>query len=98
MIRLVLLVIVFLLLAPSSAPGSLSIVGSWQFKNDQIQFVAEFLRDGTFRQVNVTRKGRETYTGRFQVTDQTLFILPRGAPQPQQIICRFEDADTLLAT
>ena len=48
MFHLVLLVIVFLLLASSSVPGSLSIVGSWQFKNDQIEVVAEFLPDGTF--------------------------------------------------
>jgi hypothetical protein len=88
----------FLLLAPSSVPGSPSIVGSWQFKNDQMEIVAEFLPDGTFRQVNVTPKGRETYTGRFQMTGQTLSILPQGAPQPQQIICRFADADTILAT
>jgi hypothetical protein len=89
--------LLFLFFAPSSECSS-SIVGSWQFKNDQMEIVAEFLPDGTFRQVNVTPKGRETYTGRYQLTGQTLSILPQGAPQPQQIICRFADADTILAT
>jgi hypothetical protein len=96
--RLVLLVVLFLLLAPSSVPASPSIVGSWQFKNNQIEVIAEFSPDGTFRQVNVTPRGRETYTGRYQLTGQTLSILPQGAPQPQQILCRFADADTILAT
>jgi hypothetical protein len=87
----------FLLLPPSS-DGSPSIVGSWQFKNEQIEVVAEFLPDGTFRQANMTPRGRETYTGRYQLTGQILSIPPQGAPQPQQIMGRFSDADTILAT
>jgi hypothetical protein len=82
----------------ASSDGSSSIIGSWRFSNDQIEIVAEFLPDGTFRQVNVTAAGRETIAGRFQLTGQTLLMLPRDAPQPQQILCRFSDADTILAT
>jgi hypothetical protein len=98
MLRLFLSLLFFFLLLPAPSECSSSIVGTWQFKNDQIEVVAEFLPDGTFRQVNITSKGRETYTGRFQLTGQTLSILPQGAPQPQQIMCRFADADSILAT
>jgi len=98
MLRLLLSFLILFLSFSSSSECSSSIVGSWQFKNDQMEIVAEFLPDGTFRQINVTPKGRETYTGRFQLTGQTLLIFPQGAPQPQQIICRFADADTILAT
>jgi hypothetical protein len=86
------------LLPPFPVLGSPSIVGSWQFKNDQVEVVAEFSADGMFRQVNVTPRGRETYAGRYQWNGQTLSILPQGAPQPQQIRCRFADPDTILAT
>jgi hypothetical protein len=88
----------FFLLLPTSSNGSSSIVGNWQFKNDQMEIVAEFLQDGTFRQVNITPNGKQTFTGRYQLTGQALSILPLGAPQPQQIVCRFQDADTVLAT
>jgi hypothetical protein len=98
MLRLLFSFFFLFLLLPPSSDGSPSIFGSWQFKSEQIEVVAEFLPDGTFRQVNITPKGRETYTGRYQLTGQTLSILPQGAPQPQQIICRFSDADTILAT
>jgi hypothetical protein len=96
--RLLLSFLILFVCFPLSAECNSSIIGSWQFKNEQIEIVAEFLPDGTFRQVNVTSKGRETYTGRFQLAGQTLNIHPQGAPQPQQIICRFADADTILAT
>ncbi len=88
----------FFLLLPTSSNGSSSIVGNWQFKNDQMEIVAEFLQDGTFRQVNITPNGKQTFTGRYQLIGQALSILPLGAPQPQQIVCRFQDADTVLAT
>jgi hypothetical protein len=96
--RLLLFFLGFFLCFPAPVECSPSIVGRWQFKNDQLEVVAEFLPDGTFRQVNATAQGRETYTGRFQLNGQTLLILPQGAPQPQQILCRFSDADTVLAT
>lgn len=98
MLRLLLRLMFLFLLFPYSADCLPSIAGSWQFKNDQMEILAEFFQDGTFRQVNVTPKGKETYTGRFQLTGQTLLILPQGAAQPQQIMCRFADADTILAT
>jgi len=86
------------LLLPPPSECSSSIVGSWHSKNAQMEIVAEFFQDGTFRQVNISPRGKETYTGRYQLTGQTLSILPQGAPQPQQIMCRFADADTILAT
>jgi hypothetical protein len=95
---LVLFFLVSLCSFPASSECSSGIIGSWRFKNDQIEIVTEFLPDGTFRQSNVTAKGRETYTGRFQLTGQTLLILPQDALQPQQVLCRFSDADTILAT
>jgi len=98
MLRLLLSLMFLFLLFPSSSDCLPSIVGSWQFKNEQMEILAEFFQGGTFRQVNVTPKGKETYTGRFQLNGQTLLILPQGAAQPQQIMCRFADADTLLAT
>ena len=98
MLRSLLYLMTFFFSFSASSECSSSIIGSWQFKNEQIEVVAEFLPDGTFRQVNVTPKGRETYTGRYQLTGQTLSIHPQGAPQPQQILCRFADADTILAT
>ncbi len=97
--RLITGLTVFLcLFAPSSLLGSPSIVGNWHFKGEQLEIFAEFSGDGSFRQVNITPKGRETYTGRYQWTGQVLSILPQGAPQPQQITCRFADGDTILAT
>ena len=96
--RLPLSLLVFFFCFSASSDGSSSIIGSWRFSNDQIEIAAEFLPDGTFRQVNVTATGRETITGRFQLTGQTLSMLPRDAPQPQQILCRLSDADTILAT
>jgi len=98
MLRLLLSLMFLFLLFPYSADCLPSIVGSWQFKNDQMEILTEFFQDGTFRQVNVTPKGKETYTGRFQLSGQTLLILPQGAAQPQQIMCRFADADTIFAT
>ena len=95
MLRLLFSFFFLFILLPPSSDGSPSIFGSWQFKSEHIEVVAEFLPDGTFRQVNITPKGGETYTGRYQLTGQTLSILPQGAPQ---IICRFSDADTILAT
>jgi hypothetical protein len=92
------LVVLFLLLLPSPAPGSSSLVGSWQFKNNQVEVVAEFFSDGTFRQITSSAKGRETLSGRFQLNGQTLHLLPQGSQQPFQLMFRFADADTLLAT
>ncbi len=98
MLRFFLFLLLLFFSLPPSSEGSPSIVGTWQFKNEQIEVVAEFLPHGDFRQVNITPKGKETYTGRYQLTGQILSILPQGAPQPQQIMCRFSDADTILAT
>ena len=96
--RLLLSLLACCLCFSASAECSASIIGTWRFTNDQLEIVTEFLPDGTFRQVNATAKGRETYTGRYQLMGQTLFVQPREAPQPQQIQCRFPDADTILAT
>ncbi len=98
MLRSLLYLMTFFFSFSASSECSSSIIGSWQFKNDQMEIVAEFFQDGSFRQVNVTPRGRETHTGRYQLTGQILSILPQGAPQPQQIMCRFSDADTILAT
>ncbi len=91
------LIVLLLLFPPSVVLGSPSIVGNWHFQNDRIEVFAEFLEDGSFRQVNVTPSGRETYSGRYKWTGHILSILPQGAPQ-QQITCRFADDDTILAT
>ena len=96
--RLLLSLLACCLCFSASAECSASIIGTWRLKNDQFEIVTEFLPDGTFRQVNATAKGRETYTGRYQLVGQTLVVQPREAPQPQQIQCRFPDADTILAT
>ena len=92
------LAVLLFLLPPSSVLGSPSIVGSWQFKNNQVEVVAEFLPDGTFQQVTTSAKGKETLSGRFQLSGQMLYLLPQGAQQPFQLMFRFSDADTLLAT
>ena len=76
------LAVLLFLLPPSSVLGSPSIVGSWQFKNNQIEVVAEFLPDGTFQQVTTSAKGKETLSGRFQLSGQMLYLLPQGAQQP----------------
>ena len=86
------------LAAPVSAQGSDSIVGGWQFRNDKVEIVVELSADGTFHQVTVSAKGRETYTGRYQLTGQVLYFLPQGASQPMQLMYRFLDADTLFVT
>jgi hypothetical protein len=96
--RVLLSLIAFSLCLSASAAAGSAIIGSWRLKSDQIDIVTEFLPDGTFRQLNITAKGRETYTGRYQLAGQTLFIQPQDAPHPQQVLCRFSDADTILAT
>jgi len=58
MLRLLLSLMFLFLLFPSSSDGLPSIVGSWQFGNDQMEIVAEFFQDGTFRQVTVTPRER----------------------------------------
>jgi hypothetical protein len=92
------LLILFFLLPASAVQGTDSIMGTWQFKSSQIEIIAEFLPDGTFRQVNASAQGRETLTGRFQLTGQMLYLQPQGAYEPMQLMCRFADADTILAT
>jgi hypothetical protein len=82
----------------AAAHGSTSIVGSWQLKSDQIDIVADFLSDGSFRQLTVTSAGRQSISGRYQLSGHVLLMQPQGAPQPQQVLCRFTDPDTILAT
>lgn len=81
----------------SAEGGSPSIVGRWQFKSEELEMVAEFLPDGTFRQVNTTARGQENYTGRYEWDGQTLFLHPQGVSQLQPVICRFSDSDSILA-
>jgi hypothetical protein len=52
--RLLIFFLILFLSHPPSSECTSSIVGSWQFKNDQLEIVAEFFQDGTFRQVNST--------------------------------------------
>ena len=74
--RLLLSLLAFCLCFSAAAECSASITGTWRFKNDQIEIVTQFLPDGTFRQVNASAKGRETYTGRYHLTGQTLWSSP----------------------
>jgi hypothetical protein len=98
MLRIVSFLLCFVLAAAASAQSADSIVGSWQFKNKEMEIVVELSADGTFRQVNISAKGREAYSGRYQLTGQMLYFLPQGASQPMQLMCRFLDGDTLQVT
>jgi hypothetical protein len=68
MSRFLLFFLFLSLLLPSPSKCSSPIVGSWHFKNEQLEVVAEFLPGGTFRQVNISPKGKEIYAGRYQVS------------------------------
>ncbi|MCX5907126.1 MAG: hypothetical protein NTY64_08035 [Deltaproteobacteria bacterium] len=98
MLHIIVPFLCWLLMGVSPAQGNESLVGAWQFKNNEMEIIADFSADGTFHQVNTSAKGKETYTGRYQLTGQMLYLHPQGAAQPLQLVCRFLDADTLAVT
>ena len=98
MLRVAVLFSCCLFAAVVLAQGAESIVGSWQFKNNEMEIVSELFGDGTLHQVTVSSKGQETHVGRYQLSGQVLTLYPQGGYQPMQLMCRFLDADTLLVT
>jgi hypothetical protein len=91
------LVLLFLL-APSTAFSNADLFGSWQYKDAQLNIVADFLTDGTFRQVTVGPQGRQTFSGRYQLSGQSLNIQVDGGQPAVQAVCRFADPDTAVVT
>ena len=49
--------VLLFLLAPSIAFSNAELVGSWQYEDAQLNIVADFLTDGTFRQVTIRASG-----------------------------------------
>ena len=91
------LVLLFLL-ASSTAFSNTALVGSWQYKDAQLNIVADFLTDGTFRQFTVGPQGRQTFSGRYQLNGQTLYLQADGGQPAVQAVCRFTDPDTAVVT
>ncbi len=89
MVRSVLAFLVFFILC-AAAPlcGAVPIVGTWQFKNDQMEVTAKFMPDGTFHEVTVSGQGRQVTDGRFQMAGATLLLTAQGQQMP--LSCRFE--------
>ena len=74
MLHIIVPFLCWLLMVVSPAQGNETLVGTWQFKNNEMEIIADFSADGTFQQVNTSPKGKETYTGRYQLTGQTLYL------------------------
>jgi hypothetical protein len=91
------LVLLFLL-APSTVFSNTALVGSWQYKDAQLNIAADFLTDGTFRQVTVGPQGRQTFSGRYQLNGQVLYLQEDGGRPALQAVCRFADPDTAVVT
>jgi hypothetical protein len=99
MLRFMMLCLVlFYLLAPPAAFSNTALVGSWQYKDVQLNIVTEFLTDGTFRQVTVGPQGRQTFSGRYQLSSQSLYLQADGGQPAVQAVCRFADPDTAVVT
>lgn len=96
MVRLFSILFFFLAASAAMAQNPESLIGTWQFKNQEIEMTADLLPDGTFRQLNASARGREQFSGRYQISGQVIYIFIQGAPQPSQAAFRFLDADTLL--
>jgi hypothetical protein len=79
------LVLLFLL-APPTAFSNTTLVGSWQYKDAQLNIVADFFTDGTFRQVTTGPQGRQTFSGRYQLNGQTLYLQEDGGRAAPRII------------
>ena len=72
-----------------------AIIGRWQYKRAQQEIVIEFRPDGTFHQTTKTDAGQQELRGRYVLHEGSLQVLPNGHMLPEQITCRFQDADTL---
>jgi hypothetical protein len=83
--------VLLFLLAPSTAFSNAELVRSWQYKDAQLNIVADFLTDGTFRQVTVGSQGRQTFSGRYQLSGQSLNLQVDGGQPAVQAVCRFAD-------
>jgi hypothetical protein len=97
MIRLVAALVVAIWTLPTLSWGAVPILGSWQFKNEQMEVNVEFLPDGSFKQVTVSARGRQALAGQYQMKGQVLSLATQGYP-PQQLKCRFQGADAVFVT
>ena len=97
MVRLVAALVVILSILPLFSWAAAPILGSWQFRNQQMEATAEFLPDGSFKQVVVSAQGRQALAGRYQMKGQVLSLAAQGYPQ-QQLKCRFQGTDTVFVT
>ena len=75
-----------------------SIIGRWQCKRAQGETVIEFRPDGTFYQIEKTAGGQQELRGHYVLNGESLEVLPDNHMLPEQINCRFQDADTLTLT
>jgi hypothetical protein len=92
------LVCLALLISASGAEPVNWLVGRWQLKNEQVEVIAEFTLQGTFRQTTTTAQGGESYSGRFQQVGQILQLKPEGALPALAFSCRLIDPETLELT
>jgi len=90
--------VLFFLFAPPAAVSNTALVGSWQHKDARLNIVTEFLTDGTFRQVTVGSQGRQNFSGRYQLSGQSLYLQADGGQPAVQAVCRFADPDTAVVT
>lgn len=75
-----------------------SVVGRWQYKRGAQEIVMEFRTDGKFHQSVKTADGPKDVRGHYTLNGELLEVLPDGYMLPEQIKCRFQDADTLALT
>jgi hypothetical protein len=75
-----------------------SILGRWQYRDNQQETITDFMADGRFHQSVKTNLGQHEVQGRYTWNAQLLQMAPDGYLQGQQIRYRFQDANTLILT
>jgi hypothetical protein len=95
-VPVVMAVFCFVISPGAEAQQGGSIVGRWQYKGAQQEIVTDFKADGTFHQITKTASGQQEFRGRYDLSGQLLRIQPEGYAMAQQILCRFQDGDTMV--
>jgi hypothetical protein len=90
--------LVLLVLTASPALANPALVGIWRYQDAQVEIVAEFFENGTFRQATVTSRERMTHTGRYQFDGEQLFLMVDGSQAPDRLLCHLADSDTAMVT
>lgn len=92
---ILLFALTLLCLSPHGVEAANSIVGRWEIQGPDMRIVADFKADGSFQQVITTASGREEARGHYEFVWGILKLQSEGTFMIQQIVCRFQDDDTV---